>query len=218
VARRAAAAPRAVPLTVPPLDLRDAARDAAAHIGFQRQLLRFPRARTRARAVRRSGGIAVAAVRRSRLPFTNGRTGLLAIFRIRSAAPAGLAPSEDLAAVFAEGPCPRILRRRLVRARALAAMAALVPRMAASIPPPPAQPAVDPTVFDRDARLEARLLTRRAVQRGLFDRRAVREAEEAEADAVSTGVGAGARHETGGVSGIDAGHAPQPVLLLFVTS
>jgi hypothetical protein len=59
--------------------------------------------------------------------------------------------------------------------------------------------------FDRDARLAARARTRRAVQQGLFERRAERETEEAEAEAAGPSASATAQ-------------PPQPVLLILVTS
>ena len=199
----------AVRAAVQRLDLRGAARDVAARLALQRQLLRASGAGERAQrtgiALRRSGGILVTAVRRSRLPIVRGRSGLLVIFRIRSAAHAGLASCDELVPVFAAGPCARLSGRRDLRARASAALAALVPRMASAIPPRGAQAAQAGDGFDRDRRLAARARDRRAVQRGLFDRRADREAEEPDADAA-------------GPSPDVTALAPQPVLLLFVTS
>jgi len=199
----------AVRAAVQRLDLRGAARDVAARLALQRQLLRASGAGERAQrtgiALRRSGGILVTAVRRSRLPIVRGRSGLLVIFRIRSAAHAGLASCDELVPVFAAGPCARLSGRRELRARASAALAALVPRMASAIPPRGAQAAQAGDGFDRDRRLAARARDRRAVQRGLFDRRAEREAEEPDADAAGPSPDATAL-------------APQPVLLLFVTS
>ena len=199
----------AVRAAVQRLDLRGAARDVAARLALQRQLLRASGAGERAQrtgiALRRSGGILVTAVRRSRLPIVRGRSGLLVIFRIRSAAHAGLASCDELVPVFAAGPCARFSGRRDLRARASAALAALVPRMASAIPPRGAQAAQAGDGFDRDRRLAARARDRRAVQRGLFDRGAEREAEEPDADAA-------------GPSPDVTALAPQPVLLLFVTS
>jgi hypothetical protein len=199
----------AVRAAVQRLDLRGAARDVAARLALQRQLLRASGAGERAQrtgiALRRSGGILVTAVRRSRLPIVRGRSGLLVIFRICSAAHAGLASCDELVPVFAAGPCARLSGRRDLRARASAALAALVPRMASAIPPRGAQAAQAGDGFDRDRRLAARARDRRAVQRGLFDRRADREAEEPDADAAGPSPDATAL-------------APQPVLLLFVTS
>jgi superfamily II DNA or RNA helicase len=220
--RPASSRTKAVPRAVRRLDLTDAARDAAARLERQRRLLDASRAkarhRTRAIALQRCAGIAVAAVRCSRLSVTNGRTGVLAIFRVRSAASIGAAPCEELVPVFAEGPCPRMPRRRHVRARALAVMAGLVPRMAASVPPGAAQPGACLEGCDRDARLAARFRTRRAVQRGLFDRRALCEAEEAEAEAAETCAVGGDRRRADTPGDVPPAATPQPVLLLFVTS
>jgi superfamily II DNA or RNA helicase len=221
-ARPGRAGTAAVPRSVQRLDLANVARDMAARLERQRRLLEASRARQRRRtagsAPRPSGGVAVAAVRRVRLPLTNGRSGLLAIFRVPSTAPPGMAPCEELVPVFAEGPCPRMSRRRHVRARALAAMDELVPRMAASIPPRAAQPAERLEGSDRDARLAARVRARRAVQRGLFDRRALREAEETEAEATETCVIGGDGRSDGALTNVALIDTPQPVLLLFVTS
>jgi superfamily II DNA/RNA helicase len=209
--RSTAAGSRPVGRKVPPasvqrLDLASAARDVAAHLERQRHLLLAAGLRRRTRSaevdVERSAGTLVASVRRSRFPLTRGRTGLLAIFRVRSAARPGFADCEDLVPVFAEGPCPRVSRRRDMRARASDALAALVPAMAAAIPP---RAAHGSDGSDRDRRLAARARTRRAVQRGLFDRRAERDADQAEA-------------ETARASDSATGQPPQPVLLLFVTS
>jgi hypothetical protein len=190
-------------------DLGGAAREVAARLALQRQLLRASEAGRRTQrtgiALRRSGGTLVTAVRRSRLPLAHGCSGLLVIFRIRSAAHAGLASCDELVPVFAAGPCARLSGRRDIRARASDALATLVPRMASAIPPRGAQAAKAGDGFDRDRRLAARAQERRAVQRGLFDRRAEREAEVPDADAA-------------GLSNNVAGQAPQPVLLLFVTS
>jgi hypothetical protein len=157
-------------------------------------------------AGRPTSGIFVAAVRRSKLPLAAGRCGLLAVFRVRRESHSGLSPSEELVPVFSEGPCPRLLRRQDVRARALSAMAALVPRMAASIPSRPAEPARAGGGSARDGLLAARAQTRCVAQRGLFDRRAEREADRDD-DAPA------AAHTLGSA----AAQPPQPVLLLFVT-
>jgi hypothetical protein len=156
-------------------------------------------------AFQRSGGILVSAVRSSRLPIWRGRSGLLAIFRVRSAAHAGLAQHEELVPVFAEGRCPRCSRRRDIHSRASDALATLVPVMAAAIPPRDLEGAHGRDGFDRDRRLAARASARSAVQRGLFERRSEREADEAEAEA------AGPSHTV-------ITEPPQPVLLLFLTS
>jgi hypothetical protein len=147
----------------------------------------------------------VTAVRSSRLPISRGRSGLLVIFRVSSAAHAGLAPHEELVPVLAEGRCPAFFRRRDVEARAFDALATLVPVMAAAIPPRELESAHGGDGSDRDARLAARARARRAVQRGLFERRSEREADEAEAEAA-------------GPSNTVTTERPQPVLLLFLTS
>ena len=77
--------------------------------------------------------------------------------------------------------------------------------MAAAIPPRDLEGAHGRDGFDRDARLAARASARRAVQRGLFERRSEREADEAEAEAA-------------GPSNTVITEPPQPVLLLFLTS
>jgi hypothetical protein len=212
--RAAAAGPGAVSRKrvsgpVQRLDLGSAAREVAAHLGLRRLLLRASEAGSRRQrpghAFQRSGGILVAAVRSSRLPISRGRGGLLAIFRVRSAAHAGLAQHEELVPVFAEGRCPRCSRRRDVRARASEALATLVPVMAAAIARRDLEGAHGRYGFDRDRRLAARASARRAVQRGLFERRSEREADEAEAEAARS-------------LGVVIAEPPQPVLLLFLTS
>jgi len=212
----------AVPRAIRRLDLSGAARDAAARLERRRRLLDASRARERHRADgtarRPSAGIAVAAVPCSRLSVTSGRTGILAVIRVQSSAPIGAAPCEELVPVFAEGPCPRMSRRRQLRARASAAMAELVPRMAASVLPRAAQPGALPDGCDRDTRLAARSRTRRAVQRGLFDRRALCEAEEAEAEAAQTCAVGGDRRHADTPGDVPPAATPQPALLLFVTS
>jgi len=204
---------KAAPPAVQRLDLGAVAREVAARLALQRQLLRASGAGKRTRrtgiALRRSGGILVTAVRRSRLPIERGRSGLLVIFRIRSAAHAGLAPCDELVPVFAAGPCARLSRRQDIRARAADALAALVPRMASAILPRGAQAAQAGDGFDRDRRLAARARDRRAVQRGLFDRRAEREAEADGAEG-----SAGSNNVTGG----SPRQLAEPVLLLFLTS
>jgi hypothetical protein len=77
--------------------------------------------------------------------------------------------------------------------------------MAAAIPPRDLEGALGRDGFDRDARLAARASARRAVQRGLFERRAEREADEAHAEAA-------------GPSNTVITEPPQPVLLIFLTS
>jgi superfamily II DNA or RNA helicase len=196
------------------MDLAGEARRAAGDIERQRRLLEASRAHPRsgneARAFRGSGTIAVTAVRRARSPVGGGRTGLLAVFRVRSGTPAGLGAFEELVPVFTEGPFPRMPRRGQVRAHAEAAMAALVPRMAVSIPARPAPPPAAGEGFDRDARAAARARARVAVQRGLFDRRAEREADEAEEEADG-------RFDAADIADGARTQEPQPALLLFVT-
>ena len=207
-ARPAPAVGELLPPAVQRLDLGGAAREVAAHLALQRALIRASRSATRRHPPRmgagRMAGILVTAVRRSRLSITAGRTGLLVIFRVRTESHSGLAPFEALVPVFAEGPCPRLSGRRSVRDRASSVMATLVPQMAAAIPADLAEPAR--TGNDRDRRIAARALARTAVQRGLFDRRAEREAEGYEAEAATP------------ASSSAATQPPQPVLLLFVTS
>ena len=221
-ARPAPVRPAAVPRTVRRLDLAAAASETAARLALQRRLLEAWHVRRRRRragaCARRSGGISVSAVRHVRMPVTSGRTGLLAVFRVEFAAAAGTAPCEEIVPVFAEGPCPRLVRRRDLRASGLAAMHALVPRMAACIPArsPGWPPAGDG--FDRDALLAAGLRARQPVQRGLFDRRALREAEETRADETGAGPQVIEPGGSGCVPGTCSAQAPQPVLLLFVTS
>ena len=207
--RPESAGTRAAQAAVRRLDLERAAREVAARLVFQRQLLRAseagPRRRWQGAAFQRSGGILVTAVRRTRLPIGRGRSGLLAIFRVRSEAHAGLAHNEELVPIFAEGPCPRLSKRRDIRVRAADALATLVPAMAAAIPSRGDEATRGNDGFDRDARLAARARTRRAVQQGLFERRAERETEEAEAEAAGPSASATAQ-------------PPQPVLLILVTS
>ena len=208
-ARPVAVSRRRVSDAVQRLDLGSAAREVAAHLGLRRRLLRASEAGSRRQrpghALQRSGGILVTAVRSSRLPISRGRSGLLVIFRVSSAAHAGLAPHEELVPVLAEGRCPAFFRRRDVEARASDALATLVPVMAAAIPPRDLEGAHGRDGFERDARIAARASARRAVQRGLFERRSEREADEAEAEAA-------------GPSNTVTTEPPQPVLLLFLTS
>jgi hypothetical protein len=189
-------------------DLAAEAREAAAQLVLQRQLLHASAAGSRGHRTgtvhKRSGGILVAAVRSSRLAVWKDRRGLLAIFLVRPAACAGVAHSGELVPVFAEGPCPRLARRRDIRARASEALATLVPAMAAAILPRAEQISRGGNGISRDARLAARARTHRVVQRGLFERRAEREAEETEAGAA-------------GPSDDAISQPPQLVLLLFVT-
>jgi superfamily II DNA or RNA helicase len=220
-ARPGTATPAAMPHAVRRIDLEHAARDQAVRLDRWRRLLgarrgRGPRAQAGG-APRRGFGISVTAVRCSRLALTDGRTGLLVLFRIVSAAPVGTVPDEDLVPVFAEGPCPPLPRRRDVRAAAAAAMETLVPRMAGAIPRAGAAGAADDGTAGRDALLASRTLARRPVQRGLFERRALREAEETEASACETRLPAAAAPGSRRAAGAHAEPASQPVLLLFVT-
>ena len=114
----------------------------------------------------------------------------------------------ELVPVFAEGRWPAVRRRSDLRKLAAAAMAAAVPRMATLIPPLQAAAGLPGPAFDRDALLAARTANRQAVQRGLFDRRAERDADDAAAQAVAADA-----------AGPDAAiPPPEPLLLLFVTS
>jgi hypothetical protein len=97
-------------------------------------------------------------------------------------------------------------------------LATLVPAMAAAVPPPRAEAARGSRGFDRDAHLARLAATRRAVQRGLFERRAEREADAAEADAAATGGRHEALRDGAGQPGRDSAPLPEPALLLFVTS
>ena len=97
-------------------------------------------------------------------------------------------------------------------------MRTLVPRMAASIPQSEPGFCADDGSVDRDTVLAARSRARRPVQRGLFDRRAVREAEETRADETGAGPQVIEPGGSGCVPGTCSAQAPQPVLLLFVTS
>ncbi len=85
-------------------------------------------------------------------------------------------------------------------------MTALVPHMAAAIAARHPEPARTGRGAARDELLIARARARRAVQRGLFDRRAERDADEDEAPEAAVALDSAATQP------------PQPVLLLFVTS
>jgi hypothetical protein len=215
--RRVSAWPATIPRHVHRPDLRSAARETAVQLGRRRQWMRATHAGRPVRPARTSlahaGGILVTAVSASRLSVTQNRTGLLAIFRVSADKPGSLAGADDLVPVFAEGPCPRLPRRRHIRGRGTAAMASLVPAMAAAIARRPREVAPGGDESDRDARLIARSRHRRPVQRGLFDRRAVREAEVAEANAAAETGPAGRNN---GSCGAPLQHA-EPVLLLFLT-
>jgi hypothetical protein len=231
-ARLASAKAGSQPRGLRQLDLRSAACETAAALECRRRLARAARSRRGAGLQKppayHSGGVLAAAVRRSRLRWAPYSTGLLVVFRVRSEMD-GLSSSMDLIPVFAEGACPRLCHRRDIRKCAAGALNALVPLMAASVPALTVQRASDVESGitapsngriqplnagdedgpGREARLVARRGARRAVQRGLFDRRAEREADADEAE---------------GRCGAEAAprEAPpqevQPVLLLFVTS
>jgi len=201
-----------LPRTVRRPDLRAAGVDAAAQLARQRDWMRAERlpARSRAGGVRspRRSGVLATCVHRSAWRAPGGREGLAVIFRRQSPVPWGRGMFNDLVPVFAEGRWPAVRRRGDVRDLAAAATAAAVPRMAALIPPLQAATGVPGQVFDRDALLEARAANRPAVQRGLFDRRAERDADDAAAEAVAADAG-----------GPDtATPPPEPLLLLFITS
>ena len=87
-------------------------------------------------------------------------------------------------------------------------MARLVPAMAASIPPRAHDAQHSRDEFNRDAHLDRHARRRRAVQRGLFDRRALREAEAGEAEG---------RAGANGASGGGPRQMVEPLLLLFLT-
>ncbi len=209
-AGRAPAVGMTVPRTVQRLDLGGAAREVAARLARHRQLIRASESARRRHpagaAPHRTGGIPVAAVRRSRFPASRGRTGLLGVFRVRQESQSGLAPTDALVPVFVEAPCPRLVRRGDLRIRATGAMTALVPHMAAAIAARHPEPARTGRGAARDELLIARAQARRAVQRGLFDRRAERDADEDEAPEAAVALDSAATQP------------PQPVLLLFVTS
>jgi hypothetical protein len=215
--RRVSAWPAAIPRHVHRPDLRSAAHETVVQVGYRRQLMRATDAGRPARPTRtalpHAGGALVAAVPTSRLSFIQNRTGLLALFRVSTMIPGSPASADELVPVFAEGPCPRLPRRRHIRDRGTAAMASLVPAMAAAIARRPREVAPGGDESDRDARLIARSRHRRPVQRGLFDRRAVREAEVAEANAAAETGPAGRNN---GSCGAPLQHA-EPVLLLFLT-
>jgi len=200
-----------LPRTIRRPDLRAAGVEAAAQLLRQQHLMRAERrcARSRAGRVRSMprGGILATAVRGPRWRAFGGREGLLVIFRRHSPVPRSRAAFNDLVPILAEGRWPAMRRRSDVRALAAAAMTTAVPMMAALIPPRPDATGSPDRTFDRDALLADRLMDRRAIQRGLFDRRAEREADAAEpavaVDAAAPGT---------------AVPPPEPLLLLFVTS
>lgn len=234
-----------VPVPVPLIDLQSEARVLAAHLEQLRRLRRAScrahreggeRARSRSRE-----GVLVTAVRRFRLPVPLQRTGLVAIFRVHTAGPFSHRAAHALAAVFAEGPCPRMRRARELRARASTfindGFMACAERhlrgartdhetdCAASLDGAAAietgagsnRPAAIP--FDRDAHLADRARARRPIQRGLFDARAGREAEEQGACAPGSERSAATQPGDTSQFGGEAGErAPRLELLLFITS
>jgi hypothetical protein len=166
-------------------------------------------ARSRAGRVRSMprGEILATAVRGPIWRAFGGREGLLVIFRRRWPESWGRSMSDDLVPVFAEGRWPTMRRLEEVGAWAASAMTTAVPRMAALIPTRPDATGGPDHGFDRDALLADRLMDRRAIQRGLFDRRAEREADAAEPAMAVDAAAPGA-----------ALPPPEPLLLLFVTS
>jgi len=201
----------------------DDARELAARLNCLRGLLRAAGARrgdeTGTIARRRRGGVQAACVRRSRLPAAGGRTGVLALFRVRSQDPRGLGPFDELVPLFAECPWPRPLRRRDLRDLASAFVAGAAVRLAAEIRPRVTHAAAYAVAFDRDAAIAVRARSRRAVQRGLFDRRAEREAEDAESRSDAPRLpDETPDHPAARGAGADAACVPRLELLLFVTS
>ena len=201
-----------LPRTIRRPDLRAAGVEAATQSMRQRHVMRAGRRSARARAVRvravTRGGVLATAVRRSKCQASGGREGLLVVFRRHAPLLWGRGTSYDLVPVFAEGRWPAMRRRGDVRALAEAAVGTAVPEMAALVPPRHTAAGAPDQPFDRDALLTARLAERRSIQRGLFDRRAERDADDA---AEPPGP---ADH-----AGPDAAPpAPEPLLLLFVTS
>jgi hypothetical protein len=206
--------PREVPLprTIRRPDLRAAGVEAAAQSMRQRLVMRARRRSARARAGRvravMYGGVLATVVRRSKCQASGGREGLLVVFRRQAPLSWGRGTFYDLVPVFAEGRWPAMRRRGDVRALAEAAVGTAVPEMAALVPPRHTAAGAPDRLFDRDALLTARLAERRSIQRGLFDRRAERDADDA------AELSGAADH-----AGPDAAPpAPEPLLLLFVTS
>jgi hypothetical protein len=142
-----------------------------------------------------------------------GRTGVLALVRVRSQDPRGLGRFDELVPLFAECPWPRPSCRRELRELASAFVAGAGARLAAEARPRVPQPAACAVPFDRDRRIAMRARARRAVQRGLFDRRAEREAEDADPRADGTPDPPAAHG-----AGADAPASRRLELLLFVTS
>jgi hypothetical protein len=194
-------------------DLRAAAVDAAAQLAWQRQLMRAARSSARRRSHQprpaEHRGVLAAAVRRSRCRVTDGREGLLVIFRRQLPAPWGRKVFSDLVPIFAAGRWPVMRRRGDLQAQAEFAMASVVPAMAGFAPPPSIASDAGLDASDRDALVLARLASRRPVQRGLFDHRAVNEAGIDNAAWPADGVD---------VAGAGQHAALEPLLLLFVTS
>ena len=194
-------------------DLRAAAAHAAAQLAWRRRLMRAARASARRRshqprpAERR--GVLAAAVRRSRWRFAGSREGLLVIFLRQLPAPWGRQVFRELVPIFAAGRWPAMRRRGDLQAQAEFAMASVVPAMAGSAPPPSIASDAGLDASDRDALVLARLASRKPVQRGLFDHRAVTEAGIDDAAWPADGVD---------VTGVGDRASIEPLLLLFVTS
>jgi superfamily II DNA or RNA helicase len=162
----------------------DMAGDAAAlaeHLHLLRRLSRASRQdgrRVQRNVKRRTrAGVLVTAVRRTRMPAAFRHTGVLAVVRVRHAEQVRRNRSHELVPVFVASPCPRILRAREARDRANAFITEHATALAGALRSPPLPPpqAGSPD-FDRDARLATRAPQPRALQRGLFDTRAEREA------------------------------------------
>ena len=167
---------RLLPAAVQRLDLGRAAREVAAHLELRRQLLRASEAGSRHRtgnAFQRSGGILVTAVRSSRLPM------LARSLRPSRDLPRPLGGARsDLRSTRNWCPCsPRVDAAEVLPAPGhprprIDALATLVPADGRGDSAARSEPgAHGRDGFDRDARLAARASARRAVQRGLFERR-----------------------------------------------
>jgi len=205
-------------LTVCPLELSARAGDLAAWLAVLRRLFRAAARRAprggRGGRRRSAGGVAVAARRHVALPAPLGRRGVLALFRVARGRPGGLAAWTELTPVFVERRVPRLRRAGDIRALADAFVRDEAPALASAVAArfPRAGPA-EP-LFDRDACLARRARRRRAVQRGLFDARAEREARAEAEPAADAGAPAAA-------AGAQPSAAPEPapelILLLFIT-
>lgn len=234
--------------SVPPQlpGLQSEARVLAAHL---EQLRRLYRASCRGhRAGGENGrsrsreGVLVTAVRRFGLPVPLQRTGLVAIFRVHTAARFRRRAADALAAVFAEGPCPRVKRAHELRAMAGTLISAgftsraerhlrgartshecepveSAPGGAAAIEAGAGSRRRVAIPFDRDAHLADRTRARRPIQRGLFDARAEREVEERMACAHrAERAGASQSADTSQSRGEAGERAPRLELMLFITS